>query len=65
VGEYTFRMDSSWWCGYGPAHKAELVVCALIENGGFGGEAAAPAALRVFESYFGEEAGLVQPDKAD
>jgi penicillin-binding protein 2 len=65
VGEYTFLMDSSWWCGYGPAHKAELVVCALIENGGFGGEAAAPAALRVFESYFGEEAGLVQPDKAD
>jgi penicillin-binding protein 2 len=67
VGEYTFLMDSSWWCGYGPAEKAkaELVVCALIENGGFGGEAAAPAALRVFESYFNEEAGLVQPDKAD
>jgi hypothetical protein len=30
----------------------ELVVCALIENGGHGGTAAAPAALKVFESYF-------------
>jgi penicillin-binding protein 2 len=65
VGDYTFLMDTSWWCGYGPADKAELVVCAVIENGGFGGEAAAPAALRVFESYFNEEAGLVQPDKTD
>ena len=65
VGDYTFLMDTSWWCGYGPADKAELVVCAVIENGGFGGEAAAPAALRVFESYFNQEAGLVQPDKAD
>jgi penicillin-binding protein 2 len=65
VGDYTFLMDTSWWCGYGPADKAELVVCAVIENGGFGGEAAAPAALRIFESYFNQEAGLVQPDKAD
>jgi hypothetical protein len=28
-------------------------------------EAAAPAALRVFESYFGKEAGLVQTAEAD
>jgi hypothetical protein len=28
------------------------VVCALIENGGHGGTAAAPAALHVFEEYF-------------
>ena len=31
---------------------SELVVCALIENGGFGADAAAPAALKVFEQYF-------------
>ena len=46
-------LDQSWWCGYGPAEKPELVVCALIENGGHGSTAAAPAALRVFEQYFG------------
>lgn len=45
--------DQSWWCGYGPSDAARIVVCALIENGGHGSTAAAPAALRVFEKYFG------------
>ena len=48
--------DQSWWCGWGPSDGARLVVCALIENGGHGSSAAAPAALRVFERYFGVEA---------
>ena len=48
--------DQSWWCGWGPSDSARLVVCALIENGGHGSRAAAPAALRVFERYFGVEA---------
>ncbi len=50
---YRGLRDQSWWCGYGPSHRPELVVCAVIENGGHGGEAAAPAALKVFERYFG------------
>jgi penicillin-binding protein 2 len=45
-------VDQSWWCGYGPIESPELVVCALIENGGHGGVAAAPAALQVFKKYF-------------
>jgi penicillin-binding protein 2 len=45
-------MNQSWWCGYGPYGDPEIVVCALIENGGHGGEVAAPVALRVFEQYF-------------
>jgi penicillin-binding protein 2 len=52
--------DQSWWCGYGPAgagDNPEIVVCAVIENGGHGGTAAAPAALDVFEEYFGKESG--------
>ena len=50
--------DQSWWCGYGPAQTevARLVVCAVIENGGHGSTAAAPAALRVFEHFFNEKA---------
>jgi penicillin-binding protein 2 len=51
--------DQSWWCGYGPSVQAELVVCAVIENGGFGGEAAAPAALKVFEQWFDRKATYV------
>jgi len=50
--------DQSWWCGYGPAQTevARIVVCAVIENGGHGSTAAAPAALRVFEQFFGVKA---------
>ena len=51
--------DQSWWCGYGPAETdvARIVVCAVIENGGHGSTAAAPAALRVFEKFFGVKGG--------
>jgi penicillin-binding protein 2 len=58
--------DQSWWCGWGPSDAAKIVVCALIENGGHGSAAAAPAALKVFESFFGVEASappaLVETD---
>jgi peptidoglycan glycosyltransferase len=50
------NFDQSWWCGYGPYEDPKLVVCALIENGGHGGTAAAPAALKVFEEFFHEKA---------
>jgi len=42
--------------GTGRADAAQLVVCAVIENGGHGSSAAAPAALRVFEKYFNQKA---------
>lgn len=54
---YTGLRDQAWWCGWGPYAKAKLAVCALIENGGHGGTAAAPAALKVFEEYFRIEPG--------
>jgi penicillin-binding protein 2 len=54
---FTGMRDQAWWCGYGPTDKTpELVVCVVIENGGHGGTAAAPAALKVFENYFGKRA---------
>jgi penicillin-binding protein 2 len=49
---YLGLKNQSWWCGYGPTTDARLVVCAVIENGGHGGTAAAPAAAQVFASYF-------------
>ena len=57
--------DTAWWCGWGPYDSPELVVCAVIENGGFGGEIAAPSALKVFEEYFGVKATQVQAEQAD
>ena len=49
---YTGLQNQSWWCGYGPTAAAKLVVCVVIENGGHGGVAAAPAAERVFSAFF-------------
>jgi len=62
---YTGEQDQSWWCGYGPANHPELVVCAMIENGGEGGAAAAPAAERVFAKFFHVQAPPPIPVKSD
>jgi penicillin-binding protein 2 len=60
-------LDQSWWCGYGPewGGKGPIALCVVIENGGFGGEAAAPAALQVLERHYGVEAGLVAEVASD
>ena len=57
--EYGRMFDQAWWCGYGPADDAEIVVCALVENGGHGGTSAAPAALEVFAKYFKKDIGEI------
>jgi len=49
---YYHDESQAWWCGYGPTYDPKLVVCAVIENGGEGGSAAAPAAERVFAKFF-------------
>jgi penicillin-binding protein 2 len=53
---HPLNLTQSWWCGYGPYNAPTIVVCAVIENGGHGGTAAAPAALKVFEQYFSKSA---------
>jgi penicillin-binding protein 2 len=62
---YPRLFNQSWWCGYGPSDSPDLVVCALIENGGHGGDAAAPAALKVFEAFFGKQATQTGPIHSD
>ncbi len=60
-------LDQSWWCGYGDewGGRSAIAVCVLIENGGFGGEAAAPAALKVFEAHYGVKATVVDEVPSD
>ena len=62
---YVGNQDQSWWCGYGPTQAPTLVVCAVIENGGHGGTAAAPAAADVFAQYFHVKAKPIVPTKTD
>lgn len=62
---YRGLQNQSWWCGYGPTNDAKIVVCAVIENGGHGGTAAAPAAMQVFASFFHVQAKLAAPIHSD
>jgi len=62
---YIGLQNQSWWCGYGPYDSPKLVVCALIENGGYGGDAAAPAAAQVFAAYFHVKVHIAGPIHSD
>ncbi|GAB4250638.1 MAG: penicillin-binding protein 2 [Thermoleophilia bacterium] len=47
--------DYAWFMGYAPAEQPEILVVALIEEGGHGSSVAAPVVRRVMETYFGLE----------
>jgi penicillin-binding protein 2 len=44
--------DHSWYASWAPASHPRIVVVVLIEHGGFGVEAAAPAAREIYQAYF-------------
>lgn len=45
--------DQSWYGAVAPYSDPRIVVVATVEQGGFGAEAAAPAARRILAAYFG------------
>ena len=45
----------AWFMGYAPYDDPQVAVCVLIEEGGSGGSAAAPAARSILEAYFKEK----------
>lgn len=45
------KKDHAWFVSFAPAYKPEIAVIALIENVGFGGSHAAPAARGVYQAY--------------
>lgn len=51
--------DMAWYCGYAPATSPTIVACAIVENGGHGGTAAAPVVLRMFQRWFRTGGGNV------
>jgi penicillin-binding protein 2 len=65
VPGFTGLQNQAWWCGYGPYNAPKLVVCALIENGGYGGDVAAPAAAQVFAAYFHVKFHVLGPIHSD
>ena len=43
--------DHAWYAAYAPADKPTIALAVLVENGGFGAQAAAPIARIVFDYY--------------
>ncbi len=48
--------DQSWYIVLAPYPNPKIVTAVTIEEGGFGAEAAAPAALQILEAYFDKHA---------
>ena len=46
------RSDHSWYASWAPANNPKIVVVVLIAHGGFGAEAAGPAAKEIYSAYF-------------
>jgi penicillin-binding protein 2 len=47
-----FSRDHAWFAAFAPASDPEIVVVVLNEHGGWGAEAAAPAASKIVSAYF-------------
>ena len=47
-----FSRDHAWFASFAPADDPEIVVVVLNEHGGWGAEAAAPAASKVIEAWY-------------
>jgi penicillin-binding protein 2 len=54
------QADQSWYVCYVPHPRKPIVVAVTIEKGGFGAQAAAPAARLILSQWFGLEKKLVQ-----
>jgi len=59
--KYTSKVDErlrdhAWYIAYAPVDKPKIALAVLVENGGFGAQAAAPIARQVFDYYLLGEA---------
>jgi penicillin-binding protein 2 len=44
--------DHAWFASFAPYRDPKIAVVVLIEHGGFGGKAAAPVAMEIYQGYF-------------
>ena len=48
----TGRSDHSWYASWAPANNPKVVVVVVVAHGGFGAQAAGPAARDIYQSFF-------------
>jgi penicillin-binding protein 2 len=57
--------DTSVFVGFGPVAAPKFVVSVVLEQSGFGSEAAAPAVRRIFDTLYGFAAPVLAPRVAE
>ena len=66
TSEIVGKQPTAWFVCFAPANDPKFVVAVAIEEGGHGGEAAAPVARRILEGLFGLPAqGEIRPSVGD
>ncbi len=66
TSEIAGKQPTAWFVGFAPANDPKYVVCVSIEQGGHGGEVAAPVARRILEGLFNiPAAGEIRPSQGD
>ncbi len=60
TAEVIGKGDYSWYISFAPADHPKYVVAVMIEQGGHGGSAAAPAARLIYDSLFNVRGGVLQ-----
>jgi penicillin-binding protein 2 len=53
--------DHAWFVAYAPAEQPKIALAVLVENGGFGADAAAPIARKAFDYFL---LGIAEPGPA-
>lgn len=64
TAENSHGRDHGLFVAYGPVDDPELVVVCIVEQGGFGSDAAGPIVYKAFEEFFQEKGYMPRPDKA-
>jgi penicillin-binding protein 2 len=59
TAQHTGQADQSWYVCYLPDPERPIVIAVTIEQGGFGAEAAAPAARLIASQWFGKKGQFV------
>jgi penicillin-binding protein 2 len=66
TSEITGKQPTAWFVCFAPANDPKYVICVSIEQGGHGGEVAAPVARRILEGLFQiPAAGEIRPSQGD
>ena len=64
TAEFAGKQPFAWFAAYAPARDPQYVVAVMLEEGGHGGETAAPIARRIFEGIFELNLSEITPQAA-